>query len=89
MRAFYAEGVVQHSPGLPHLFAATLGRIARAVFNPEGVASRRLNRTRTRVLRNPFGVDEELFPLPRVAATRQPWAVFRNAFGVICVGTAT
>ena len=69
----YAEGVAHRSPRLPHLFAATLGGIARAVSNPEGVACRRrLSCARTRVVRNPSGVEEESVTLPRVAATRRP-----------------
>jgi hypothetical protein len=53
-----AEGVAHRSPGLPHVFAATLGRIVRAVCNPEGIPSRRLDRARTYVLCNPFGVGK-------------------------------
>ena len=32
-------------------------------------------------LRNPVGVGALMYDLPRVAATRQPWAMLRSPFG--------
>jgi hypothetical protein len=32
--------------------------------------------------RNPFGVGSKLFVLPRVARCSQPWALWRNPFGI-------
>jgi REP element-mobilizing transposase RayT len=39
MLAPYAEGVAQHSPGLPHLFAATLGGRTTPFSTPKGLRS--------------------------------------------------
>ena len=80
----YAEGVTHHSPGLPRLFSGYPGAMVESSFYPEGVASR-LNVSETCLpQRNPRrGRSGLVFAAQGSRQGRQPWAMSRNAFGVM------
>ena len=81
VNAFYAEGVISHSPGLPERSGGYPGKAIHWIFNPEGVASHASRRC------NPFGVGAIAFATQGSLVSRcdtdgNPGLCDPNAFGV-------